>query len=117
MNIVNHSSLKRKTYFSHGLLEYTPRLREIKDMRNKIAHRDAHVCDWKILLEDISEIESSLIRLGMALPTKRLEYFAEKSAAQASDDPRVAFQFKISHGVKEDGKAALVATATLNVHN
>ncbi len=62
-------------------------------------------------------IEQCLVELGLAIKTKKLEYFAERSAMQGSDDPNIAFTRRFSYGVKENGKLALEIAWNENTHN
>lgn len=92
-------------------------MHSIRKRRNKFAHKPGIHCDWENLETDIKIIEKSLVYFGLVQETKKLEYFAERSAMEGSDDPKIAFTRRFSYGVKEDNKIALEIAWNQNTHN
>jgi len=82
-------------------------LHNIRGNRNNFAHEPGIHTNWQALESDVLIIEECLLSFGLVAETKKLEYFAERSALQDSDDPKVAFTRRFSYGVKENGKLAL----------
>ncbi len=91
----------------HTLYEKCDELHEVRGKRNTFAHEPDVQTNWQVFESDILIIEECLISLGLVVQTKKLEYFAEQSALQESDDPSIAFTRRVSYGVKENGKLAL----------
>ncbi len=91
----------------NSLYANTEDLHAIRKRRNGYAHQPGAVSDWAELESDIEAIEECLVTLGLAVETKSLKYYAERSQIQGSDDPKIAFTRRFSYGVKEDGKMAL----------
>lgn len=82
-------------------------LHTIRRNRNTFAHTPGVYSNWQDLDNDVIAIEECLLFFRLVTETKKLEYFAERSAMQESDDPNVAYTHKLSYGVKENGKLAL----------
>jgi len=101
----------------NSLYDRTAELHCIRKNRNDYAHKPCVHCNWNDLESDILLIERCLISLGLAQETKKLEYYAERSAVQGSDDPKVAFTRRFSYGVKENGKPALEIAWNQNIFN
>lgn len=91
----------------YNLLEDTAVLHEVRAKRNELAHEPQSICEWATLRRDMVAIENALASLGLARNTGDLQYFAECSAMQGSQEPGVAFCRTFSYGVKEGSKPAL----------
>ena len=76
----------------------------LKDRRNDVAHESqpAYV-DWHILDEAMSTVEREFQHLGLVGTRPKYEFFSSKSAARSDDDPKVAFAFDYTVGLKKDG--------------
>ena len=90
-----------------NLLQGVDILHGVRAKRNELAHEPDSKCQWATLRQDMVLIENALVSLGLARRTGDLQYFAERSAMQASQEPGVAFSRTFSYGVKESGKLAL----------
>ncbi len=101
----------------NSLYDSTSELHRIRQNRNNYAHKPGAHCNWSDLESDMFHIERCLIALGLAQETKKLEYYAERSAMQESDEPNVAFTRRFSYGVKENGKSALEIAFNQNIFN
>ncbi len=82
-------------------------LHEIRRKRNSFAHEPRVHCTWDELEKGVSIIEHFLVGFDLAVETKALEYFGERSAMKESDDPKIKFTRKFSYGVTEEGEKAL----------
>lgn len=91
----------------NSLYEDCVDLHTIRKKRNDFAHEPGIHSKWQELEGDMLKIEKCLLFLGLVAETKKLEYFAERSAIKGSDDPKIAFTRRYSYGVKENGKLAL----------
>jgi hypothetical protein len=79
-------------------------LHGMRKWRNDIAHEpQPHYLEWQLLSKAFGICEAVLRRLGLSGPKPLYEFFAERSAAEASDDPRVFVAFRYQAGVKENG--------------
>jgi hypothetical protein len=86
-------------------------LHGMRKWRNDIAHEPHPTfLDWRLLDKAFEICEAVLRHLGLATPRPKYEFFAERSAAEASDDPKVLTQFRYQVGLKENG----VPEITLN---
>lgn len=92
-------------------------LHTIRKKRNNLAHDPGVSSDWQELENDIIKIEECLLYLGLIQETKKIEYFAERSAIQESEDPKIAFTRRFSYGVKQNGKLALEISWNENTYN
>ena len=101
----------------NSLYENSDELHAIRKKRNSYAHEPGVISNWEELEIDINSIEACLVTFGLVVETKNLEYFAEPSAVQKSDDPKIAFTRRFSYGVKEDGKLALEIAWNKNTSN
>ena len=99
-----------------GLLQGTDELHKIRTRRNALAHEPSAACTWEELAEDILLMEVSLVSLDLVRPTEELEYFAERSALQASSEPGIRFFYRITYGVKEGGQPALEISFEKKIH-
>jgi len=116
--LTNHGHLLGKQYRNdfNGRIRYMnekslyqkcTELHNIRKKRNDFAHEPGIHTNWLVLESDTLKIEECLLSLGLVTETKKLEYFAERSALQESNNPKVAFTRRFSYGVKENGKTAL----------
>jgi hypothetical protein len=92
-------------------------LHNVRGKRNAFAHKPGVKSNWQELESDILTIEECLVFFGIAAETKKLEYFAERSAMHGSHNTKVAFTRRFSYGVKENGKLALEITWNENTLN
>ncbi|WP_090698133.1 hypothetical protein [Nitrosomonas aestuarii] len=99
------------------LYENFDELHAIRKERNAYADDPGVKSSWDELEVDIKSIEACLVAFGLVVKTKNLEYFAERSAVQESDDSKIAFTRRFSYGVKEDGKLALEIAWNQNTLN
>ena len=98
----------RITYLNdNSLYEDCDELHKVRNKRNTFAHKPGVYSTWEELENDVSVIEKCLVSIGKAVESKKLEYFAERSAAKDSDDPKVICTRRVSYGIKEEGIIAL----------
>ena len=90
-----------------SLYQSVEKLHSVRQNRNKYAHEPGERCDWQTLERDLLAIEDCLVSLKLAEPTKELEYFAERSGLEPSQDPNVEFSQRFGYGVKEGQEIAL----------
>jgi hypothetical protein len=101
----------------NGLLEGTDDLHRIRKRRNELAHGPGVTCDWGELRTDLLVLEKSLVFLGLARVTGRLDYFAERSALEDSEEPGIRFTRTFKYGVKEAGRPALEIAWVQKLHD
>lgn len=92
-------------------------LHGVRKMRNALAHDPDVTCTWDELEKAAARIETALVHFDLATVTKKLEYFGERSAIEASTEPGVAFTRRFAYGVKEDGEIALEVSWIEKTHN
>lgn len=91
-------------------------LQDIRKKRNDIAHEQGKFANWQELESALEQIETELQQLSFVGIRPRYEYYAERSGARKSTDPRVAFSFDYFYGLKEDGKNVIKESWTSNVY-
>lgn len=87
-----------------GKISGTESLKHIRDRRNDVAHEFEERVDWSTLDEDIAEIQSFLESNGLVESYPAFDFFAQRSKARSSDEPRVAWAHDHSFGLREDGQ-------------
>ncbi len=85
--------------------------------RNDIAHQQGNYADWSELAETVNVIEGELRNLGLVGPRPVYEFYAQKGAAEAGAEPGVAFSFRYSYGLKQNGHKIVEVSWTENIHN
>ena len=108
----------RLSYLSDkGLLKGTDELHRIRKRRNELAHGPGMTCEWDELRNDLLVLEKSLVFLGLAPVNGKLDYFAERSAIEASPEPGISFMRTFKYGVKEAGSPALEISWVQKIHD
>ena len=79
-------------------------LHELRKKRKPLAHDPATFINWDELEQAIQLVDRELHGLGLTGERPRYEFFAERSGAESSDDPRVAFQYEYKFGLKHQGE-------------
>lgn len=79
-------------------------LHELRQKRKPLAHDPATFINWDELEQAIQLVDRELQGLGLTGERSRYEFFAERSGAESSDDPRVAFQYEYKFGLKHQGE-------------
>lgn len=101
----------------NGLLEGTDELHRIRKRRNELAHEPGVTCEWGELYTDMLLLEKSLVFLGLARVTGKLDYFAERSAIEDSQEPGIGFIRTFKYGVKEADRPALEISWIQKIHD
>lgn len=90
-------------------------LRKIKDLRNLLAHVPAETTDWAMLDADLSTIENELQELGCVGERPNYEFFAQRSAMRAGDEPGVDHAQDYQFGIKCDGRITMEVSFTRKI--
>lgn len=98
-----------------GYLSDGDELHRFRIKRNDMAHKTDAVCSWGDLDADLAKLDHELQHLSLVTVSPKYEFYAEKSAARASDDPSVLCAFDYRIGVKADGKPAVGYSWTENI--
>ena len=99
------------------LLEGTDDLHRIRKRRNELAHEPGVTCEWGELRADMLVLEKSLVFLGLARVTGKLDYFAERSAIEGSQETGISFVRTFKYGVKEADRPALEISWVQKIHD
>ena len=94
---------------SHGKIQYTQRLRDIKNMRNAVGHTPTTPTNWHTqqvsaneLDQSIDDVEKVLQQLGIVGPRPLYETFATRNVIRDHPDkPSVYMTHIYQYGVKE----------------
>ena len=99
-----------------GHLKDSAGLQGLREKRNDIAHKEVYAT-WTEVEHAIAKIEDELQELRFVGTRPNYEFFAERSGAQSSDDPNVAFTFYYCFGLKENDKEVVRVGWTSKVLN
>ncbi len=90
-------------------------LHRIRTDRRDLAHNPHAFVLWQHLDDAIDLVDAELQNLGLVGTRPTYEFFAERSGAQASNDPRYLFEFDYEYGLKHDTDTVIAVTWTTRV--
>jgi len=108
----NRRALKGRLEFlrDHGVLQDYVALDDLRDRRNGLAHDAAKHCDWNDLHAAVDAVERELQPLRFVAKRPQYEPYAERSAAQDSNDPDAVCEWHYRFGLREAGSHVLAVT-------
>ncbi|MCB0159099.1 MAG: hypothetical protein KDD83_13275 [Caldilineaceae bacterium] len=83
-------------------------LKEVKDLRNLVAHQAREKISWGRLETDIGHIEEELIYLGFIGEVPAYEFFAERGADDSNEEISVSFSHVYTWGVMDKADKRLI---------
>lgn len=115
----NTLDAKLKLLSENGHLDYSQKLRDIKDRRNQLAHRSTGPetyfdlsASWKEVDDALDAIEATLQKLGLVGERPEFEFYWARDVdlypdAFHPDKPGVRATYNFTFGVKEAGEEVL----------
>lgn len=105
-----------------NLITNAAQLHALRERRRSLAHDslpnavvDPTGLSWSDLSDAVDQVEAALQTLGLVGPRPCYAFFCERSSARPSADPRVAFGFDYSAGLKREGKVVVEFQWTASV--